>query len=170
MQAPHTITPLDPVWSVGYLIDPNIVDPTTNANWPTANLAIYIPFTLHSAATVKRLGWFNGGVVSGNVDCGIYDSALARVISAGSTAQSGTSTWQMVDIADTALAAGGYWIAIVLDNTTGRIGTYPSAVSELRGSGFAEQGTSFALPATATLAAMAQTIIPLVVMEYGTFT
>src|ERR1700716_2472412 len=68
--------------------------------WPAANRALYMPITLEAATTVRQIAWQNGTVVSGNVDAGIYDSSKAKVIATGSTAQSETSTVQLVDITD----------------------------------------------------------------------
>ena len=86
--------------------------------WTTANTAVYLPFTLWEPVTVYKIGWVNGSTASTNVDCGIYTAAGSRQISTGSTARSGASSWQWVDVADTALAAGNYYLAFNSDATT----------------------------------------------------
>src|SRR5689334_23396390 len=74
-----------------------------SAVWPTANLAIYCPFRIGTSRLARKLYWVNGAAVSGNVDCGIYDVAGRKLVSAGSTAQTGTTAVQSVDITDTML-------------------------------------------------------------------
>jgi hypothetical protein len=53
----------------------------------------------------------NGATASGNMDVGIYDYAGTRLVSSGSTAQSGTSAFQDFDITDTLLGPGIFYLA-----------------------------------------------------------
>lgn len=89
--------------------------------WPSANLAIALPITVNVQVTVYQIYWENGATVSGNIDVAIYDQNWNRKVSAGSTAQSGVSTAQAVDIADTTLSAGVYFMAMSVDNTTATV-------------------------------------------------
>lgn len=91
---------------------------TGTGNWPAANKPLLIPFRVSTPFVVTHLGWFNGTAAGSNHDIGIYTSALARVVSAGSTGGSGNSSWQWVDVTDTALAAGDYFLVKALDATT----------------------------------------------------
>ncbi|MCH8745139.1 MAG: hypothetical protein IIB31_05770, partial [Chloroflexi bacterium] len=93
--------------------------------WPTANVAVYMPFTVHDDFPVKQLRFANGSTVSGNVDIGVYDSDAdglprTRLISAGSTGQTDTFDIQLFNVATTTLVAALYYVAGVLDNTTGQ--------------------------------------------------
>ncbi len=79
--------------------------------WFVANKPVAIPFRLSTYATVYQLGWRNGsGTMADSIDVGIYDTSWVRKISTGSTARSGASSVQWVNVADTALAPGDYYL------------------------------------------------------------
>lgn len=100
--------------------------------WPSANLALFYPFRLTSWATAYQLLFFVGATSSGNIDVGIYDSQLHKVVSAGSTAMSATvNTVQELNIADTVLPPGDYLLAGACDNTTGTVFLVASLADEL---------------------------------------
>ena len=171
LSLPHSISSISQ-WSVGEALAMTVTPAAPNlaTSWPTANLAYYVPFYLPMNGTVKRVWWYNGSAVSGNVDCGIYNEDLTRAVSLGSTAQAGTSVVQFGNIADTALVAGRYWMALALDNTTGRIARFASDIELLAAFGCAQEASAFALPATATLAATAQANHFVFGLEIGTLT
>lgn len=102
---------------------------TTGASgaWPSANKPIAIPFRLSSAMVVRRLGWRNGSSPGSNWDIGIYDAAFNRKVSSGSTAGSGV--YQNVDVTDTALPPGKYYLAIALNATTANRAYFINTVS-----------------------------------------
>ena len=129
--------------------------------WPTANTAIFIPFRLAAPATVRKLFWMNGSIVSGNVDAGIYDKNGVRLVSSGSTLQSGANVNQSVDVTDTVIGPGNFYLALAMDNITGTIEmTQSYTVEMLRIIGLAQQATAFALPATATFATVLNARLP----------
>jgi hypothetical protein len=137
---------------------------TASTPWVQANMAIYLPVVVRRQLTVYQLGWVNGSSVSGNIDVGIYDRNFNRLVSAGSTAQAGTNAIQLVDIADTTLTPGVYYLAMAMDNTSGGItmtGAGPTG-SHYRSCGVAQQASAFPLPSAATFAAMAQNRVPLI--------
>ena len=83
-----------------------------------------MPLSVPSTCVVRRLWWTNGSTVnaSNNLDIGIYASTQNRepgvlVVSAGSTAQGTASQVQFVDVTDTTLAPGLYWIALTASVT-----------------------------------------------------
>lgn len=119
-----------------------------------ANNAVYVPFALTATKTAYKMFCLNGATATGNVDLGIYSSAGTRLVSIGATAQSGTDTTQIFDIADTSLAAGQYYMAISFSSTgtiyAQTISAVPSEFYNIR-----RQGTAHPLPATATFAAVA---------------
>lgn len=86
--------------------------------WNVANDPFAIPFTLPHGGVVKQLGWLNGSSAGGQHDIGVYDTAFNRLVSAGSTTGTGNNAWQWVNVTDTALKPGRYYLAIVRDNTT----------------------------------------------------
>lgn len=131
--------------------------------WPTANKAIYIPLALQQPTTVYQLGIVNGGTASGNFDVGILDAAGNKLVSSGSTAQSGTSAsgiMQLVNVTDTSLGRGLYYLALAFDNITATAHNW--APTALRAStwGIKEETTAFTLPATATFANITSAYIP----------
>ena len=131
------------------------------AAYPTANTAIYIPFRTAVPLIATAMYIHNGATVSGNFDLGIYTDDGTRLVSSGSTAQSGISTLQVVDITDTLLGSGlVFYMAVSFDNTTATVGKI--AISAVRGRvvGIAEEASAFALPATATFAVFTQTMAP----------
>jgi hypothetical protein len=133
------------------------------AGWPGANRALYIPVYLDQPITVAKLWTANGGTASGNVDIGIFDASLARLVSSGSTAQAGTNVLQAFDIADTYLAGPAlYYVGLsasAIAATFWRTDTGTIPKSKLWG--VAQEAAAFPLPATATLAALASGFIPL---------
>jgi hypothetical protein len=138
---------------------------TAGTGWGAANYACYCPVVVRQAITVYQLGWVNGSSVAGNFDVGIYDKALNRLVSSGSTAQAGTSTVQLADITDTSLPPGLYYLAMSSDTASGnpflRMAFSAGAVG--RAFGCAQQASAFPLPSTATFAAFGANItqIPL---------
>ena len=161
MQAPLFISPWS-ACSVGAELSALGGAALTDNVYVAANRAIYVPFYLPESFTVQKVWWINGAAVSGNVDVAVYTAAGARQISAGSTAMAGASAIQAVDVADTALAAGDYYLAFACDNTTASFQSSPAAaVSTYNAAlGWAQQAAAFALPATATFALSANTYLP----------
>lgn len=138
------------------------------AGWPAANRAILIPFDISESYTVKKLGWINGATVSGNVDVGIYDTNLTRLVSAGSTAQGSISVVQEVDVTDTTLPPGSYYMAMAMDNTTGRVLRSVANHLDTASVGVAQMAAAFPLPATATLAEPVNDYTPLIAVSSRT--
>jgi hypothetical protein len=131
--------------------------------WPSANLAIYIPFFLVEPVSIAQLFLYNGSAVSGNVDVGLYAEDGTRLVSTGSTAQAGTSMLQFFDVTDTWLGPGVFYLASALDNTTGTTQRVaPSNVMVLSVQGVAQQASAFPLPAAATFAALTFSYLPYV--------
>lgn len=103
--------------------------PTTQ-NSPAANVGYFIPLALPYPVTVTKLWWVNGGAVAGNVDMGIFAEDGTRLVSAGTTAQVGTTNVQSVDVTDTTLGRGRYYMGLCSDTsgTTQRFGAIVPAV------------------------------------------
>lgn len=128
--------------------------------WPSANLAIFIPIRIVEVVTVKKMWWFNG-TVTGNVDVGIYSESQVRLVSSGSTAASGNSALQIIDITDTVLTPARYYMAMAVNNNTDTfVGTSTASALTLQSIGPLEQTSAFALPDPATFAKITQTILP----------
>ena len=139
-----------------------------SAVWPAADRAIFVPFYLSERMTATKMFVANGAAVSGSLDLGIYDAAGTRLVSSGSTAQAGITTTQVVDITDTTLSPGTYYMAMAMDNITGTtLRSAPSLIFH-KSMGIAQQASAFPLPATATLAASASTYIPFMGVSFRT--
>ena len=117
--------------------------------WPATNLAIYVPFIVHGARTIKRILVHIGGATSGNVDAGIYAEDGTKKVTIGSTAVGTGNEVQELDITDTALTAGRYFMALAFDNTT--VACIRAAViTKNRVIGVKEETSAFPLPSSAT--------------------
>lgn len=145
-----------------HLVNGSLFASSLSRAWPSANLAMYLPFTLEARCLVRKLFHVNGTTASGNLDVGIYDERGTRIVSAGSTAQSGTSAIQEFDIADTELGPGGFYLAMAMDGTTGTSIAMGVALGALamRAAGVLQQSSAFPLPANATFAQMGQAFVP----------
>lgn len=126
--------------------------------WSTANKAIYIPVSISAPVTIVKMFVINGGTASGNIDVGIYDRGGARLVSSGSTAQSGTSVIQEFNITDITLNPGLYYLACAMDNNTGTLEMWTNSLAISKSLGIAEQASAFALPSTATMATVSASL------------
>lgn len=151
------ITPFSPECPLAGAVAAQLLGPTTpvafaSSVFTSASRARLFPFVLAQTFTPAAVFAFNGVVVSGNLDIGIYTEGFSRVWSSGSTAQAGTSTKQAIAYTGPALAPGRYFMAVVLDNATGTLmGLVPGtllAAQLMSGLGYAAQAAAFALPAT----------------------
>lgn len=82
-----------------------------------SGIAQFFPWHLEAPIRIVKGFVFNGASVNGNVDVGVYDYALNRVVSNGAVLQAGTSTIQEFDITDTTIMPGRYWIAFLCTGT-----------------------------------------------------
>lgn len=130
-----------------------------SAAWPAANRAIAIPFVVYTPLIVVKMLIVNGSVASGNLDLGIYDDQQHLLVAKGSTAQAGTSAVQALDIADTTLQPGRYYMACAMDGTTGTVMSMANAIPLCRAFGVLSQSTAFPL-ADATWVAAQDAYIP----------
>ncbi|MEO6604358.1 MAG: hypothetical protein ABIN55_01970 [Aeromicrobium sp.] len=123
-----------------------------DALWPTANLAFYIPFVLERTVTVYQVGWVNAATaVTGTHEAGVYDSLGSKIIS-GAAAGSGLSAVQVVNVTDTVLSAGQYWIAMVNTSTVGHVWAWAPTAPQAASLGVLTEATAGTLPTTATMA------------------
>lgn len=139
--------------------------PAGTVNWPANNDAIFVPFAISRPVLVKRMFSVNGSAVSGNIDVGIYTVDGARIVSIGSTAQSGTNALQFFNITDTPLSPGRYFMACALSSTSGRVFRYNTSIILQQQLGVVKMATAFALPSSATFATVTTTYVPQIGME-----
>lgn len=125
--------------------------------WPSANLAIFIPIRVSEPVTVYKIAVGAGATAAGNFDVGLYDSAGNRLVSSGATAK-GASVEHILDVTDTRIGPGLYYLAMSADGTNNYIlntpsGTSPVPLQKTRAHGILAMASAYVLPATATFAA-----------------
>lgn len=122
---------------------------------PGANFVYYNPFMIYERATAVKMTYVVGATSNGNCDLGIYDARTkTRLVNSGSTAQGAINTLQEIDITDTILTPGRYFMALTLSSGTGTI-MHTSQVDELFSNvmpAYVETTGGFGLPATAAFA------------------
>jgi hypothetical protein len=124
-----------------------------SAVYPSANLAIYVPFYLLTPCTVAQVFWYNGATQTDSVDFGIYSADGRQLLHTGAIALSGANALQTVDVTDTQIGEGLNWMAIAQNGTTGALFAVALANIGLTClTGIYQQGTAYTLPATATFA------------------
>lgn len=119
MPPPAILTPWSPE-CVGGPADVGILA-TVSATWPVTDLALIYPFVLTDWGLAQQLLFYVGATANGNIDVGIYDSQGNLIISAGNTAMGSTNTVQALNITDTWLPPGRYFLAAKNSNTTGTV-------------------------------------------------
>jgi hypothetical protein len=132
--------------------------------YPSANLAIYIPFFLQTPMVIDRIFWGNGATLSGNVDAGVYDAARKKIVSTGSTAQASTTDAQSVNITNVTLGTGLFFLAIAMDNTAGTLMAVQmgAGLHFYKTLGIYQQASAFPLPDTATFSLPTFNYLPIV--------
>lgn len=135
---------------------------TAAAVWPAANRAIYIPFRVETTVTAYQMA-VEVGTQSGNLDIGIYDELGNRLVSSGSTAVAAAGI-QAVNITDTVLTPGIYFMALCVDNITAAFTrSSGSAALLLEVQGVQQQAVgAVTLPDPATFANPASAYVPLI--------
>lgn len=142
----------------------NVGGPAT-ANWPTANTAILIPFTVTSPTTFPEI-FFQAGTTPGttNYDLGLYRDNFTLIASLGATAAVNT-TDAILPVGGGAFAApvtlprGRYYIAMSSAATTLSVRGIVFTNGIARAMGCLSMATAHPLPATVT-PAQAVTLFP----------
>lgn len=134
-----------------------------SATWSTTKFAMYCPIMAQAPMSITAFFVVNGASTSGNFEIGLYAADGTKLSSTGSTAQSGTNTYQSVSVTPFNIGAGLYFLAVTFDNTTATVRSEAVGAQLLRSLGFLEQDLSgsWALPATATFAAASMSVVPL---------
>jgi hypothetical protein len=116
------------------------------------NQVYYIPIVVRSRIVVRKLFVANATSVAGNVDVGLFDQAGTKVVSSGSTAQSGADAEQYFDVTDTVVGRGLYYLAVVANGVSSQVAAHAISAPFLAATGVLAQTGTFPLPATATFA------------------
>lgn len=131
-----------------------------SVTFPAANRAIFVPFVVGSRFTAMKMVVENTATVSGNIDAGIYDQSGNKIVTMGSTLMAGANGAQVLDIADTTIPPGRYYMAFACSSATATFSGWAPAVGLCSSMGVLQMATAFALPATATYAACTSAVIP----------
>lgn len=150
----------------GYMFLANFT-PAASTAWPSANRAILIPFRLPKPATVYKATVGCGATGGGNFDVGVYDEFGNRLVSSGSTARSATSEVN-VDLTDTLLGQGVYYMALSADGTNTYVAQAPN-LNFLKACGVRQASTAFALPSTVTFQTVASAFIPSIQLRFRSY-
>lgn len=154
MPTPAYVDTLGP-YGVGVQLGAMAATAPASATEIGANGALFVPIVIPTACTAVKLWHMNGSSVTGNIDMGIYNEDGTKVVTNGAVAQSGTTTIQAFDIADTALAAGRYYLGVGVSSASAtHFGATISSASLMRALGVVQDsaGYSSGLVATATFA------------------
>ena len=136
--------------------------------WPVANLALFIPFRLYKRVTATRI---NTSIVlaNGNLDVGIYGREGNLIVAAGGVGQAGVlAAGGWVNIADTIIGPGIFYMALVADNIVGTFirqvlwGNIAPAIL-----GMAEMANAYPLPNPAVMTQITGNYIPQIVVTFA---
>jgi hypothetical protein len=131
--------------------------------WGTANLACYIPFVLSAPFLAQLMLYYVGATNTGNIDAGIYDEEGNKVVTKGSTAVGTAGTLQSLDITDTLLNPGRYYMAANCDTATSTVFAYTCTAQQAQIMGMLNEAVgAVTLPSPATFAAATATRVPLI--------
>lgn len=132
----------------------------SNAVWPAANRALFVPFEVWSPMIAKKIAVLNGATVAANVDLGIYNLSGTRLVSTGSQTRTGASVIQVYDITDTLLSPGVYYMALASNSGTDTFLRFGLAALRLQVAGVQQMASAFPLPASAVFANPASAYLP----------
>lgn len=125
--------------------------------WPAANRAIFVPISVPYPVTVYKLVVGAGATSAGSFDVGLYDSSGNRLVSSGATVK-GAAVEHVIDVTDTRIGPGVYYLALAANGTNNYImytpsGTSPVPLQKTRIYGVMQMETAYTLPDPATFAA-----------------
>jgi len=132
-----------------------------SSTWASASRAIFVPFRIPRSILVLNMWTYNGAAVGNNLDIGIYSKDGTRLVSSGSTAQAGINVIQTLDITDTLIGPGLFYMALSFDGTVSTVfRSLPGNIVFPRILGMVSMNNAFPLPASAVFATLASSTIP----------
>lgn len=153
-QVPPMVSPFTLNW--GFMTEGDAGASPASATWESGNRAVFVPIFVPTVCIAKRVWWANGATATGSatIEVGIYANAgykpVTKLVS-GSATQATASVLQFVDVTDTILTPGLWWLAITASTTTNttlfRSQVASTSVDELYRM---EQATANPLPSPAT--------------------
>ena len=134
--------------------------------WPSANLALFLPFYIRVPGIIYTLN----GTTGGNIDAGLYNEAGAALFRNGSVAQAG-AVQAFTITGGLSVGTGRYWFGVAKDDAVGQLRRWTNATNMTniqKMFAMAQMTASFPLPATITFAASAQAYIPHIGINFTT--
>lgn len=129
--------------------------------WPAANRALFVPCRIPMSCTIYKMACGTGTGTAGNFDLGFYDQWGNLLVSTGTTGKTTASSERIVDVTDTFIGPGMYYLAMATDGVTGYYATATSVtISNQKLMGCREMETAFPLPSTATFATVSTAFLP----------
>lgn len=86
--------------------------------WGTQYRAIYVPVRVRESLLIRKLWVYHSSTGTGNFDVGVYSRTGSRLVSTGSTAKTAANAIKVVDVTDTPISQGLYYLALNADSTT----------------------------------------------------
>jgi hypothetical protein len=139
-----------------------VVSNPVSGAWPTANLAINIPFSLPHPMPVRRLFWANGSAAGGEWNAGILTAGYELLGATGKVAGSGNTAIQYGSVTEMLLNPGSYIFSLAHSATTANQAN-SMAITAIQGriAGMTQQASSLELPTSGTPAKYEGLIYPL---------
>ncbi len=137
----------------------------SSAAWPTANKAIFIPFTLEESILVDQLWWYQGAAATDNIDIGIYTEGAVKLVSTGALAAGTISVVNAQALVNAlGIDPGRYYFAVSCAGTTiALFRTATGSIETQRALGVMQMLAAHPLPSVATLVKVATTdYIPII--------
>lgn len=133
------------------------------AAYPTANKAFYSEIIMPAPFKVARFFTEYSATTAGNFDIAIYHADFSKIIGTGATAKGTTTTNQVqyVDVTDTPLPAGRYFLGFAHDGTVSWNRIAPTLASMLSVGGIWEQTSAYTLPDPMVPAKLTVSYMPL---------
>lgn len=126
---PQAVPPMVSPWTRGWGVKRDSVSTSNpgSGSYEAANRGIWSPVLVPVQCTIRRFWWANGSSVSAsyNIEAGIYTDdghkPKTKIITTGSTAQGTATEVQFVDVTDTVLTPGMYWLYLSVSTTSATV-------------------------------------------------
>lgn len=152
---PHMISAISR-WGMGVEIAAYVPSALGSGITPTADRAQFTPILVPERATARKLFCHSGVTGTGNVEMALYTEDFKQIVTSGAIAKTAAAVLMELDITDTLLEAGRYYLGWVAHIGTDTFhGYFNATIGNMAGkaSGVFEQASAMPLPATATPAA-----------------
>lgn len=158
--AQSLITPLS-INSLGVELGAMSLASPSSVAWGIDNIAYGIPFVISKPLSVQKLFWYNGAILSGNVDCGIYSDSGNLLVSAGSTLQAGINQLQEAIVSPILLGCGQYYMVLISSSSLATFFAISPGVQGCKALGCFQALTTIPLPLIINEAAYSASFIPI---------